>query len=148
MRTPSRAQWESLRPSKTDMQVPFLPFPLPSSLSLLSPSPSLSILMLWKYAKILVSWRFSCNMCINWCLLFDILYRLSVEKAVASLNKSLEILTDEHGYPTDARRAVGERVCLTLVQECSEQALEEFFISRINTIMRIVESKLSRVSHY
>ena len=71
-----------------------------------------------------------------------------MEKAVAALSKSLEILTDERGYPTDARRAVGERVCLTLAQECSTQALEEFFITHIPTIMSTVESKLSRVSHY
>ena len=79
--------------------------------------------------------------------LSNILCRLPVEKAVAALNKSLEILTDERGYPTDARRGAGERVGLTLAQECSQQALEEFFVARVTTIMGIVESKLARVSH-
>ena len=55
------------------------------------------------------------------------------------------MFTNERGYPPEARKGAAERVCMTLLRSCSEEALREFFLEHIGEIMATIEANLSKV---
>ena len=71
---------------------------------------------------------------------------LSASNAKAAVDVAYRIFTDETGYPAEARRAAGERVCLPLLRSCDLAALREFFLDHIGQIMQVLEANLSKVS--
>lgn len=65
--------------------------------------------------------------------------------AVDVLGISFKMFANERDYPTPLRRGIGERVCCTLLKECSRTALVDFFVGHVVETMQIIEMKLTRV---
>lgn len=73
-------------------------------------------------------------------------FRLNPTEAKTAIDSVYKMLTNEHGYPPEARRAAGERVCLPLLRSCDLAALREFFLDHIGEIMQVLEANLTKVS--
>ena len=65
--------------------------------------------------------------------------------AKASLDLAYGVLTNELGYPPEARRAAGERVCLPFLRSCDLAALREFFLDHICEIVGVLEANFTKV---
>lgn len=55
------------------------------------------------------------------------------------------IFTNHSQYDPQVRRAAAERVLLTLLRNCSDLALREFFIRHIAELMVTIEAKETKV---
>ena len=72
--------------------------------------------------------------------------RFSASNSKSAIGLAYAVFVNERDYPTEARRAAAERVCLTVMRHCSEVALKEFFAEHICEIMGMVDEKLNKVS--
>ena len=72
-------------------------------------------------------------------------HRISNEKAKAALDCVHAFFTNHSQYDPQVRRAAAERVLLTLLKNCSEVALRQFFIQHIPELMATVEAKETKV---
>lgn len=80
---------------------------------------------------------------------FVLLGLLRIPTAAAkkeAIDVAYQLFTNERDYPLEGRRAIAERVCLTLMKSCDEVALREFFLDHVGEIMTTVEDKLSKVN--
>ena len=73
------------------------------------------------------------------------LHRISNEKAKAALDCVHAFFMNHSQYDPQVRRAAAERVLLTLLKNCSEVALRQFFIQHIPELMATVEAKETKV---
>lgn len=58
----------------------------------------------------------------------------------------LRIFQKEGSFPNEIRRATIERVCLPMLRLCEKSAFIEFYLDHIGEIMKVVETKLIKVS--
>ena len=54
-----------------------------------------------------------------------------------------KVFANESGFPPEARKAAGERVCLPLLRSCDLAALREFFLDNVRRIMEILEANMT-----
>ena len=102
------------------------------------------VLCISSLSECIISWP------IQKCCHFVLLGPLRIPTASAkkdAIDVAYRLFTNERDYPTEGRRAIAERVCLTLMKYCDEVALREFFLDHVGEIMTTVEEKLSKVNH-
>ena len=63
-----------------------------------------------------------------------------------ALDVTYDIFIKKGGFPHEIRKAVLERVGLTMLRVVHTSALTEFFMDHIKDIMKVVESKISKVN--